>query len=71
MEWRSAIGRHWGRWSDAMKRELLRRHWGRWSDAMKRELLREPDRVLLDRGPEALAPSTEQSERMEPSLELR
>ncbi|MEV4935119.1 MULTISPECIES: hypothetical protein [unclassified Sphingobium] len=55
MEWRSAIGRHWGRWSDAMKRELLR----------------EPDRVLLDRGPEALAPSTEKSERMEPSLELR
>jgi hypothetical protein len=55
MEWRSAIGRHWGRWSDAMKRELLR----------------EPDRVLLDRGPEALAPSPEKSERMEPSLELR
>ena len=55
MEWRSAIGRHCGRWSDAMKRELLR----------------EPDRVLLDRGPEALAPSPEKIEWMEPSLELR
>ncbi|GAY19693.1 MULTISPECIES: hypothetical protein [Sphingobium] len=55
MEWRSAIGRHWGRWSDAMKRELLR----------------EPDRILIDRGPEAVAPPAEQAERLERSLELR
>ena len=38
--WRAAIGRHWGRLSDAMKRELLG----------------EPDRILLDRGPDAVAP---------------
>ncbi|WP_176597376.1 MULTISPECIES: hypothetical protein [Sphingobium] len=56
MEWRSAIGRHWGRWSDAMKRELLR----------------EPDRILLDRGPDAVAPAAQdRAEILEPSLDLR
>lgn len=55
MVWRSAIGRHWGRWSDAMKRELLR----------------EPDRVLLDRGPDAGPSPKEKAVIVEPSLDLR
>mgnify|MGYP003582344854 CR=1 FL=1 len=59
MEWRSAIGRHWGRWSDVMKRELLR----------------EPDRVLIDRGPDAVAlmqdNASDRAEILEPSLDLR
>ncbi|WP_313802101.1 hypothetical protein [Sphingobium sp.] len=54
MEWRSTIGRHWGRWSDAMKRELLR----------------DPDRVLIDRGPDAPAQSRDRPA-VEPSLDLR
>lgn len=55
MEWRSAIGRHWGRWSDVMKRELLR----------------EPDRVLLDRAPDPLVPAADGARIIEPSLDLR
>lgn len=60
MVWRSAIGRQWGRWSDAMKRELLR----------------EPDRVLLERGPDAIAPPQDvalvqdKAEQAEPAYEL-
>jgi hypothetical protein len=54
MEWRSAIGRNWSRWSDAMKRELLR----------------EPDRVLLDRGPETVAPPREKAGLAEASAEI-
>jgi hypothetical protein len=58
MEWLSAIGRHWGLWSEAVKRELLR----------------EPDRVLLERGPDAVAldrGATDRTEILEPSLDLR
>lgn len=55
MEWRSAIGRHWGRWSDRMKRELLR----------------DPDRILLDRGPDAVPPPRDKAGAIEPSLDLR
>ncbi len=51
--WRSAIGRHWGRLSDAMKRELLR----------------EPERILLERGPDAVPPK-DKVKSAEPSLEL-
>lgn len=54
MVWRSAIGRQWGRWSDAMKRELLR----------------EPDRVLLERGPDAVSPPRDKAEQAERSYEL-
>ncbi|WP_242127079.1 hypothetical protein [Sphingobium sp. Sx8-8] len=38
MLWRSAIGQTWERWSGAVKRELLR----------------EPERILIDCGPDAL-----------------
>ncbi|WP_162854513.1 hypothetical protein [Sphingobium estronivorans] len=52
--WRSAIGRHWSRLSDAMKRELLR----------------DPERILLERGPDAVAPQPEKAASPERSYEL-
>lgn len=55
MVWRAAVGRRWERWSDAVKRELLR----------------EPDRVLLDLGPEALASQQEKAPAAERTHELR
>ena len=45
MAWRAAIGRNWHRLREGAKREFLR----------------EPDRVLLDRGPEELSPQVEKT----------
>jgi hypothetical protein len=55
MVWRSAIGQKWERWSDAVKRELLR----------------EPERILIDCGPEALPSQPEKLAQPEMSLERR
>jgi hypothetical protein len=54
MAWRSAIGQTWDRWSVAVKRELLR----------------EPDRILIDCGPDRCAPQTKKAAAQEETADL-